>query len=77
MPDRSYDDNALAQARAHERKFDDDVARLKPQFGVWDPFDPVVLAILKLVEAQTAVTAAISDSMFAEPDPEHADIRPH
>jgi hypothetical protein len=59
-----------------EREYDAYVASLKPQFGVWDPTDPVVQAILKLVEAQNALATAIDEEAngIDEEEEPHASV---
>jgi hypothetical protein len=77
--DREFDPEAIrAEELEEDRKYDAHVASLKPRFGIWDRTDPVVTAILRLVEAQNVLTTAI-DVATASGDevhegPGHVDI---
>jgi hypothetical protein len=71
MPDvdivrRRRDDSKEADYDGRYRKW---VEQLRPDFGAWDNTDPVVLALLVVVEAQTKLTRAVSADQLADPRP--------
>jgi hypothetical protein len=75
--DREFDLEAMrAKNREETCKYDAYVKSLKKQFGAWDAYDPVALAILKLVEAQNALATAISEQACGidEDEEPHADV---
>jgi hypothetical protein len=58
-------DDDFARAKAEEERFNFVVEDAKRYFGLWDIEDPVVWAILRVVEAQSALAHAIDMSMYA------------
>jgi hypothetical protein len=55
------DDDDVVQIRAEAQRFNAEVEDAKRGFGEWDACDPVVWALLRTVQAQSALAHAIEE----------------
>jgi hypothetical protein len=58
----------MEEMRADLKHFECAVDHAKQHFGEWDSLDPTVWALLRVVEAQNDLAAAIYESSYADFD---------